>query len=168
VSRRVQVEADDVRRLSFKVWVITDHVVTQAMRLQPIPIPDPGHGHVRRSQLLGQASAAPLGGAIIGSTPRPLQDTSFQLGGIFGRRAAMMPGHQAVQALRTKPAGPPLNIRGAARQIGGRLSQAPSASQFQYDSGPLAIICPYTTRSHSSLQFDAFGISKNQWFACHS
>ena len=168
VSRRVQVEADDVRRLGFKVWVITYHVVTQTMRLQPVTIPDPGHGHVRRSQFLGQAAATPLGRAIIGSTPRPLQDTSFQLGSIFGRPSALMPGHQAVHALRTKPSGPPLNIGGAARQIGGRLAQAPSASQFQYDAGPLAIISPNTPRSHSSLQFDAFGISKNQWFVCHS
>jgi hypothetical protein len=36
MGRRVQVEADDVRRLCFKVWVIADHAMTQAMRLQPV------------------------------------------------------------------------------------------------------------------------------------
>jgi len=168
MGRRVQVEANDVRRLGFKVWVIADHMVTQAMRLQPVAAPYSGHRHVAGAQLLCQTPAAPLCGAITGSTSRPLQDASFQLVGIFGYRSALMQGNQTAQTLRTKPAGPPLNIRGAARQMRGRLPQTPSASQFQYNSRPLGILCPSTTRSHPSLKFHPFRICKNQLFAGHS
>ena len=167
VGRRVQIEADDVRRLGFKVRVIADHVVSQAMRLQPVAAPNSGYRHVGRTQLLGQASAAPLRGAVIRATPGPLQDASLQLGRAIGRRAALMPGNQASQALRTKPSGPPLDIRGAASQVGGCLAQASPTRQFQNDSCPSGILCPNTPRSHPPLKFHAFRWSKDQAFGGH-
>lgn len=121
VRRRVQIEADDVGGLGFKIGVVADHVMAQPMRLETVATPDSGHRHMGGSQPFGQAATAPLGAAVVGATPRPLQNPGLQLGRAFGHGTSLVPGDQPADACRTKPAGPALHIRRTASQIGGGL-----------------------------------------------
>jgi hypothetical protein len=156
VSRRVQIEADNVRRFGFKVGVVANHVMAQPMRLQTITSPDPGHRHVGGPQLPRQAAGAPVRAAVIGSALGPLQNPGFQLCGTFGRHATLMSGHQASHAFHAKTSGPPLHIRRAASQISGGSPQASPARYLQNDPRPLGIFRPHTARAHAALKFPAF------------
>ena len=168
VRRRVQIESDNVRRFGFKVRVVADHVMAQAMRLQTITSPDTSHRHVGGSQFPRQAAGTPVRAAIIGSTSCPLQNPGFQLGGPFGHHAALMPGYQTRHTFRTETSAPPLHIRRAARQIRRRAPQATTAGQFQNHPRPSGILRSQTARAHAALQFPAFWRSKNQAFGGHT
>ena len=141
--------------------------MAQPMRLQAITTPDPGHCHVSGSQPPCQASGAPVRAAVIGSALGPLQNPGFQLGGVFGYRAPLMPGDQASQPLCSKASGPPLHIRRTARQIRRRSPQTTSAGQFQNDPRPSGILRAHAPRTHAALHFPAFWWSKNQSFGGH-
>ena len=156
VRRRVQIEADDVGGLGFKIGVVADHVMAQPMRLETVATPDSGHRHMGGSQPFGQAATAPLGAAVVGATPRPLQNPGLQLGRAFGHGTSLVPGDQPADACRTKPAGPALHIRRTASQIGGGLPQAPATRQCQDDPRPPRIFRPHNTRAHAPLKFPAF------------
>lgn len=54
VRRRVQIEADDVGGLGFKIGVVADHVMAQPMRLETVATPDSGHRHMGGSQPLAK------------------------------------------------------------------------------------------------------------------
>jgi hypothetical protein len=43
MRRRVQLQADDVRRLGLKVWIIRGHIALNPMRLQAVLAPHAGH-----------------------------------------------------------------------------------------------------------------------------
>src|SRR5437660_281967 len=64
VYRRLQVEANDVGRLLFKLRVIAGHVPTQPMRLNTEMAPDTAHARLTNAQLFGKPIAAPVGRAV--------------------------------------------------------------------------------------------------------
>jgi len=167
MSRRMQIEPDDVGRFGLEIRIVAGHVMTQAMGLQAVAAPDSGHPHVRGAQLLGQASTAPMGAAIIGATPCPIQNACLQSSRAFGRDTPLVPSHQTTHALCAKSSRPPLHIRRAANQISGRRTQTPPAGQFQNDPRSSGILRPYAARALPADKFSAFGWSKNQAFGCH-
>src|ERR1700731_2857443 len=67
VERWLQVQANDVGRLLFKLRVSAGHVPTHSMRLNT-------------AQLFGKPIAAPMGRTISGTLPRGLQGTRLGLG----------------------------------------------------------------------------------------
>jgi len=167
MSRGVQIEADDVGSLGFKIRVIADHVMAQTMGLKAVTLPDSGYRHMGGCQLAGKASAAPLGAAVIGAAPRPLQDAGLQLGCALCHRTPSMPGDQAAHALGAKASRPSLHIRGAARQRAGCPTQSTSACQLQNNPSASRIFSPHTARAHPALKFPAFWRTKYQSFGCH-
>jgi len=143
------------RRLGFKAQVITDHMVTQAMGLQPVTIPDTGHRHVSGSQFPDQTPAASLRGAFVRSTPRILQNASFQLEGIFCCRPTLMSGNQARQAVSQKAISPALDVRRAATHGGRRSSNTYSRSQRQDRVRPPGIFRPDPAQSNPAVEYFA-------------
>src|SRR6202043_105476 len=81
VERWLQVQANDVGRLLFKLRVIAGHVPTHSMRLNTEIAPDTAHARLTNAQLFGKPIAAPMGRTISGTLPRGLQDTRLGLGG---------------------------------------------------------------------------------------
>ena len=168
VSRRVQIEANNIRGLGFKVRVVADHVVAQPGWLQPVTLPDSGHGHVGGAELLGQAPGTPMRAAVIGAAPGPLQNSRFQLGRTFGGGASLVPGDQAAQALLSKAPPPPLQIGSAARKVARGLSQAPPARQLQDHPRPARVLRAHAARAHPALEFIAFFPSQIQVIGEHT
>src|SRR5437016_13844746 len=64
IGRRLEVKADDVGGLLFKLWIITDHVAAQTMGLQTDAPPSPVHSIVTNAQRFAQLARAPVGGTI--------------------------------------------------------------------------------------------------------
>jgi len=81
VYRRLQVEANDVGRLLFKLGIIASHVTTQPMRLNAEMAPDPVYARLANAQSFGQPIAAPVGRTVGRTLPRGLQDACLGLSG---------------------------------------------------------------------------------------
>src|SRR5260370_13728717 len=60
VYRRLKVQANDGRRLLFKLRIITDHISTQPMRLNTEMAPDTPHARPAKAQLFGQPISTPV------------------------------------------------------------------------------------------------------------
>src|ERR1700724_4083143 len=73
VYRRLKVQANDVRRLLFKLRIITRHITTQPIRLNTEMAPDTAHARLANAQLFCQPIATPVGppvrGTLTGSLP---------------------------------------------------------------------------------------------------
>src|SRR5258707_13562021 len=75
VYRRLQVEANDVGRLLFKLGVIASHVTTQPMRLNAEMAPNPGYARMANAQSFGQPITTPVGRNRGKNPPRGPHDT---------------------------------------------------------------------------------------------
>lgn len=168
MSRRMQIETDNVCRLGFKIGVIADHVVAKTMRLKPVAAPHSCPRHVAGPQLLGQAPAAPLSGAIIGSPSCPLQDTCFQFGGVFADGPPLMAAHQSRDAAFQKAVPPTLDVGSAASHAGRDRPNARSRGQLQDRVRPLGIFSSDASRSNPSVQLSTFRWTNHNAFAFHS
>src|ERR1700741_2820930 len=98
VYRRLKVQANDVRRLLFKLRIIAGHVNPQAMRLTTGKAPDPAHARLSNAQLSGQPIAAPVGRTVSGTLTRGLQDTRLSLS---GPRSALTPVITRIKSRQT-------------------------------------------------------------------
>src|SRR5262245_59358047 len=76
----LQIQANDVRRLLFKLRVIAGHVPTHPMRLNTEMAPDAAHARLTNAQLFGKPIAAPVGRTISRTLTRGFQDTRLGLG----------------------------------------------------------------------------------------
>lgn len=164
---RMQIQTNDIGRFGFEVRVGAHHVLAQAMRLEAVAVPDSSHPHVGGFELSGEASATPVSAAVVGFTPGPSQDASFQLGDSWARAASRMPRDQATETLRAKAPRPALHIGRAASQITSRPPHASPAGQFQNDARSFGILRAHPARARPAGEFLAFRWSKNQTFDCH-
>ena len=64
VGRRLNVQANNVGSLLFKLRVVADQVSTRAMRLNTEMAPDTAHARLTNAQLFGKPIAAPMGRTI--------------------------------------------------------------------------------------------------------
>ena len=69
VLRRVQVQADDVSGLAFKVGVVAGHIALQPMGFQAGFLPGSMNHILADLQMGGQPAAAPVGGTLVGLLP---------------------------------------------------------------------------------------------------
>src|SRR6516162_4607308 len=76
---RLKIQANDVGRLLFKLWVIAGHVPTHLMRLITEMAPDTAHARLTDAQLFGKPIAAPVGRTISGTLTHGLRDTRLGL-----------------------------------------------------------------------------------------
>ena len=94
----VQVEANDVGRLGFKVGIVAGHVTLQTVRLQARLLPDAVHGVLAETQGGGQLAATPVRRAILGRLARCGKDPRPQLG---GQHRGLLSGMSRIQPVQS-------------------------------------------------------------------
>ena len=102
VGRRLNVQANNVGSLLFKLRVVAGHVTTRAMRLNTEMAPDPADTGLANAQLFGQSIAAPVGGPVGRTLTGGLQDTCLALGGPGPRLTTPITRIQSCQPLFLK------------------------------------------------------------------
>ena len=137
--RRVDVKPNHVSGFAFELRIIRGQLTLEPVRAQTGALPDPHHHHVIDPERLGQAAAAPVGGAIVRRPARPGEDPGFQRRRSLGHSSAMMTRKQTRQALFLKALLPALDIGRTAAES--RLNVAPrfAIGQHQYQLGALYI-----------------------------
>ena len=80
VLRWVQVEAEDVGRLTFELGIVAGHVTFETVRLQASFLPDAMHGVFADTQHGGQFAATPVCGPVTRFSPCDRQDAGAQSG----------------------------------------------------------------------------------------
>src|SRR5438132_9775894 len=156
IGRRLEVKADDVGGLLFKLWIITDHVAAQTMGLQTDAPPSPVHSIVTNAQRFAQLARAPVGGTISRAAARIIKNASLQLGCVLGRLSSLVACVKTSDALLQKAAFPPHNIILAARQSVHDLAIGLAASQSKNKPGAFGIVGPATSSPRAASQFPAF------------
>src|SRR5882762_6739691 len=95
MGRRVQVQANDVRRLLLKVRIVRGHVALDALGLESMLAPHPRHHHMADIQMGRELARGPMGRAAR-PVARALQNPRFQLRGEYrgnlAEVAAVEPG----------------------------------------------------------------------------
>ena len=102
VERRLDVQADNVGSLLFKLRVVAGHVTTRAMRLNTEMAPDTADTGLAKAQLFGQSIAAPVGCPVGRTLTGGLQDTGLALGGTRPRLTTPITRIQSRQTLFLK------------------------------------------------------------------
>src|SRR6266699_1124816 len=82
MGRRVQVQANDVRRLLLKVRIVRGHVALDALGLESMLAPHPRHHHVADIQMRRELARRPMG-RTARRVARALQNPRFQLRGEY-------------------------------------------------------------------------------------
>jgi hypothetical protein len=89
VQGRVQIQADDIRRLLFEVRIIAGQITFQPMRPDTGRSPDSVNRILADAQMLGQFAARPMGRTVHWFPARCLQNSGLQPGrdhrGFFAR-----------------------------------------------------------------------------------
>jgi hypothetical protein len=168
VSRRVQIQADNVGRLLFEVGIIAQHVPAQSVRLEAVAGPHPRNGHVIGSQHRGQPAAAPVGGSVLRGTAGPFQNACLQLGGIRAHFTTLMTSHQSGQTAGQKTLSPALNIRGTTPKHTGDGTYPNPRAQRKNNSSAPDILGADLSRSNAPAQFSAFGRTNDNLLVLHS
>ena len=102
VDRRLNIQANNVGSLLFKLRVVAGHVTTRAMRLNTEMSPDTADTGLADAQLFGQSIAAPVGCPVGRTLTGGLQDTCLALGGTRPRLTASITRIQSCQTLLLK------------------------------------------------------------------
>src|SRR6202035_2855907 len=102
VGRRLNVQANNVGSLLFKLRVVAGHVTTRAMRLNTEMTPDTADTGLADAQLFGQSIAAPVGCPVDRTLTGGLKDTGLPLGGTRPRLATPITRIQSCQTLFLK------------------------------------------------------------------
>ena len=129
--------------------------------------PDASHAHMPEAEFACQTTAAPVGAAIIGAAPRPLQHFGLQSSRIGSGLTPAMLGDKTAQACLPEPIGPAQNIRSAAPQSPGDLAHALPARTPQDNIGTAGILGTHAARTQAATKFTTFGWTQHQTFECH-
>jgi hypothetical protein len=166
--RRVQIKADNVSGLLLEVRILAQHVTAQAVRLKAVPSPDPRDGHVIGAKHSGQPAAAPVGGSILRTAARPLQNARLKLCCISSHFATLMAGYQSRQTMCQKTLSPALNIRGTTSKHAGYRTHSQPRAQRKNHSGAPGILGSNSPGPNPPVQFSAFRRTNHNFFALHS
>ena len=129
--------------------------------------PDASHAHMPEAEFACQTTAAPVGAAIIGAAPRPLQHFGLQSSRIGSGLTPAMLGDETAQTCLPEPIGPTRNVRSAALQSPGDLAHALPARTPQNDIGTAGIAERTLRERRRRLRFTTFGWTQHQTFECH-
>src|SRR5271165_2008616 len=102
MRRWFEVQADDVRRFLFKLRIITGHITTRAMRLEPKLPPHSTDRRLADTHLLGKPIATPMGRSVRWSAPGHLQNARLNLPSPPAVLGSTVTRIQAAQALLLK------------------------------------------------------------------
>ena len=107
VSRRLEIEADNLGRLRFEGRIVAGHVMTPPGRLQTRLGPYASHPHVTDAQLGGELARTPMRGTSGGLVMQgPINDPSFEAFGARSHPLAQMPSPETGDAFLQKALSP--------------------------------------------------------------
>jgi len=117
MGRRIEIQPDDIGRLSFKLRVVRPHVALQSMGFQAMFSPYPRHHHVRYPERLTQLTTRPMRRAIPRSVLSKGQNPCFELRFVLGRCTAPMSSIKPAEPILIKKPSPPINVVWRAWQL---------------------------------------------------
>jgi hypothetical protein len=157
MRRWVQIQPDDIRRLRFKVRVISRHVAIEPLRLQTVLGPDPRYHHVADSKLSPEFACAPLGRAIRGfALERPLEDPRFERRREGTRLLPGVPAEQPRQPFLTEAFNPAVNESIVAVQLVADCRPRMARLEQQDQSRPACIIGTTAATRGSLIKLHTF------------
>lgn len=126
---RIQIEADDVGSLGFKIGIVAGHVALKPVRLQASLLPDAMHGILADVQSRSQLTATPVRRSIRGRLAGRGQNPRPQPGSEYGRLLTGVSRVQSIQPVRHKALLPAADRRSCRSQplldrtVGGALGE---------------------------------------------
>ena len=166
VSRRLEIEADDVGRLGLEGRIVAGHVMTPPGRLQTGLGPDASNPHVTDAQLGGELARTPMRGTVGGLVMQaPINDPGFQPFGARSHRLAQMAGPETRDAFLQKAVSPEFDGVDATRLAATDRCQSLPARQTQDDPSSSHIIGSAALTAAYTFQLTAFRRtqSKGRW-----
>src|SRR4029079_6764347 len=157
---RVEVQPNDVGRLSFKLRVIRGHVALHSMRFEPMLSPYSSHHHVMRTQLLSQLPGAPMRGSIARCLPSAFQNARLQFRRERAQLTAFVPAVQPRQALGLKALTPARHETVVAIELIANLSPTRTFGQHQNAARSARLFCANRAPSGAFVQFHSFGFGQ--------
>jgi len=156
VLRRIDVQADDIRRLALEVGIVGLHVPLEAMRLQTGASPGIRDVVVIDLQQARQFPRAPMRAAIRRSLSRLLENPRFHLCRQHRGWLRMVTRLQAVQAFREEPTTPSIDVVAEARQ--GLLDRGirRPVGQHQDHARPPRVLRSNRPTAHAPLELSSF------------
>lgn len=164
IDRRLQIQADDISSLGFKIRVVTGHVAAQAVGLQSGFGQNTGHSGMVGAKFGRQLPSTPVRRAILGFVSGRGQNPSFQLGALLAGYPATVTTKKTCQALLPKAFQPKSHRVDAASQLPTYRPLRPTAGNQEDNLGPLHLLCSRTTGSDPLPKSLAFWRRKNQSF----
>ena len=133
---RIQIQADDVRRLALEVRIVGSHVALQSMGLEAGFPPDTMHHRLADAECGGEFAAGPVGGTVARLAAGRVEDASAQFRGELRRRLTGPFGFESVESGLEKTSFPfPDRSRGDIELVGDdRVGE--TRSRQQHDLGP--------------------------------
>lgn len=165
MSRRVQIQANDVSRLLLEVRVVGGHVALDAVRLEPMFAPHPCHHHVADAQTGCQLAGRPMRGAARGVSC-DLQNPRLQLRGEHGVDLADMPAVEPGDALLGESLAPTGHEAPAALDALRNLIPRMPSGQQQDQSRPSGILGPIRAAVGAPCQLHTLRVREGDG-VCH-
>ena len=161
---RLQIQANDVCSLSFKIRVVAGHVAAKPVGLQSGFGQNTGDSRMVGAKFGRQLPSTPVRRAILGFLLGRLQNLSFELGGLLAGYLTTMTTEKTCQALVHKAFKPKSHRIDAASQLPTYRPLRPAASNQEDNLGPLDLLCSSAPGSGPLLKSPAFWRRKNQSF----
>jgi hypothetical protein len=162
IDRRLQIQADDVGSLGFKIRVVAGHVAPKAVRLQSGFGQNTGHSGMVGAKFGRQLPCTPVRRTILGFLPGRGQNPRFEPGTLLAGYLATMTAEKTSQALLGKAFAPKSYRVDAASQLPTYRPLRPTASNQEDNLGPLHILCSRATRSDHLPKSSTLWRRKNQ------
>ena len=164
IDRRLQIQADDISSLGFKLRVVAGHVAAQAVGLQSGFGQNAGHSRMVCAEFGRQLPSTPVRRAIRGFLSGRGQNPSFELGALLAGYLATMTTEKTRQALVRKAFEPQSHRVDAASQSPTYRPLRLTAGIQEDNLGSLHLLCSCATGSDPLPKSLAFWRRKNQSF----
>jgi hypothetical protein len=128
VDWRLQIQANDVSSLGFKIWVVAGHVAAKPVGLQSGFGQNTGYSRMIGAKFGRQLPSTPVRRAILGLLSGGRQNLTFELGGLLAGYLATMATEKTGQALVHKAFEPKSHRVDAASQLPTYRPLRPAAS----------------------------------------
>ena len=164
IDWRLQIQANDVSSLGFKIRVAAGHVAPKAVGLQSGFGQNAGHSRMVCAEFGRQLPSTPVRRAILGFVSDRSQNPSFELGALLAGYLATVTTEKTCQALVPKAFQPKSHRVDAASHLPTYRPLRPAARNQEDNLGPLHLLCSRATGSDPLPKSLAFWRRKNQSF----
>jgi hypothetical protein len=160
----LQIQANDVSSLGFKIRVVAGHVTPKPVGLQSGFGQNTGYARMVGANFGCQLPSTPVRRAILGFLSGRRQNLSFELGGLLAGYLTTMTTEKTGQALVHKAFEPKSHRVDAASQLPTHRPLRPAPSNQEDNLGPLHLLCSRAPGSDPLPKASAFWWRKSQSF----